>query len=1397
MARQRGIIATTDTGKQVRLAGPPKPERIGGRLVNPEVGFSPTVVKTRKPPPKKRPRPRAQRAGVSVPVGDRQRLSFLPGNDPAQRETLTGRSPYRPPAGPWRESLELLNERRRVEQSIRRSNFSGPLAYLGRTIQKNSQTAQDIITGLPGAAVRGVILGGTALRALGKDPTANASEQIEAAKTLGREGAATGRYYGGLAKDFATRPIWAFENRALEGALAAGLVWSGGGQALGFATRQARPVARAVRGAQQTGSVVGGVRVARAQGRAESIAADRARRARSDTSRPAGAPTPGGLPAASFVFRSADSVMDQAQRAAEVTGNVVGGPTVRRLERIADWGSKSTLEGSRRARDPRVVVTPERDRRGRVIGAVDAQGNPVGPRPEYEINRRPRSSNPLSRSVQRRVLEPAGAAVRRRVDAVTDRVPLLPDSMSRAVRASTRNMAYAVPETTDRTILTEAGSLAKMVGRLRRSSVISPGLRGGLPDSQVETGVTAAAIRAMGAAEDMGGSKTWGRDELITRTRNTLNDPNEKIGRRQRARLEQNLRTLEAIPDEWLDPTTAPKWLNELDGEARRLLRMSSDIKRQMGIISPGSAEWAGRRAQAQLLGARPFRRVRGEAFAPALNDMRLANAISQERQYRRTQGREGKTRQRFANYTDEALEIQEKALRRRGRTIRGRVKGYVRQAREDALSPYNIVGDARARLRRAENALAAARKSGVAAQLERATRDVLDARRSLARQTVRAQRTAYVGSDLPQRAGLAPGEYFPQRSTFRERTGRSVTPTGGPGTRWTPKQEPFNAAVLADRGDISFSPRQIVNALREAVDARERVRVAAAVITRFAVRDGDRLLEGNSARQFVDQMGGDGNVYSIISERQLARISALSSDTEAGQRLMRDLDESINPRSERVYAVPTAVINGWNDALGPAAKGGRWLDQINALWKGGVLALNPRWYFQNFFGMWGQFILGAGADLQAINMASSRAYLDAIPGRISAMGLSQDLGELARRMEGQPTNILGGIIRTGFNLNERLEAVPRRAMFWHAAKRGLRENEFIKGGVMDEGYLARAWLDVVEGAKRGDPGAERILDDVIVETERFMGNYSRYNWLEKNILRRIFPFYGWMRSINRLAFALPVKHPKRAAILSMASLMAYDMYGLERNRLTGYRSGMFVGGRQIGMNTLIGFQTTIPTFRFGSEFGRALEETRLTNPESLLSLVDTTAVDAFRSAAEQAGPLVGIPYTKVSGRTLAGIPLNFSPGYQGYTRTPTGQYERTNPATGQIESGTPATGFLAAAEQSFPLVNTLRNFLAGENRPYADASTIQLGRWYFGGRDPQRAPFLVANDPKNPRVAKTDRISLLSNFFAGVPADRIDPTAIHIQQAEEYKRMWSRLSRAERNVLLGEIQAQERNRRG
>jgi hypothetical protein len=416
----------------------------------------------------------------------------------------------------------------------------------------------------------------------------------------------------------------------------------------------------------------------------------------------------------------------------------------------------------------------------------------------------------------------------------------------------------------------------------------------------------------------------------------------------------------------------------------------------------------------------------------------------------------------------------------------------------------------------------------------------------------------------------LEPGEYFPHQSIAPDAARIFAESNGefsGAGAGMNPRAEQFNTGTLLSRGDIDLSVRPIISALRSAVDARERTRVASGIVERFAVRDQNgRLLEGEEpVKAFVDSSNG---LYQSITGRQLASITSLSMDTAEGQALRRLLDESLGSDANKVYAIPAAVMRGWNDVLKPAGRGGKIIDQIYSLWKGGVLALSPRWYFQNFVGMWGQFALGAGADLQAITMARNPAYADTIPGRIAQSGLADDLGEYARQAGGISSNPFGRIMRGGFSLNSLLEGVPRKAMFWASTKRSLAENNFLRRDTMDEGGLAQAWLDVAQAPQKfgkiaaaarrradvaTDPaikaryleqarvadlnakGANAIIDDAINVTERFMGNYSRYNPLEKKILKRVFPFYGWMRAIHRLAFALPVKHPKRAALLASA----------------------------------------------------------------------------------------------------------------------------------------------------------------------------------------------------------------------------------------------------------------------
>jgi hypothetical protein len=1373
----------------------------------------------------------------------------------------------------------------------------------------------------------------------------------------------------------------------------------------------------------------------------------------------------------SFVFDGRQSQAARQRAASEVTGNRVGGRVFDVTQRIDDWVSDSFVPGSRRYREPDRIAPPAE--------MADADG--VDP---IEVSRRPRSSNPISREIQSltdRFVR--GRLIGGVVDPVRSALsPLgVRSRYESAVRRESRNAAYGVREATDRDVMAIVGPFARMVRDLKGS-----GRSGGLPESEVAQGSAAAALRLMGLNDPGFGSRTAGRDLLIQRIERRIDelDKDKPAARkvnerrdwgRERKGLEENLKTLRSIPDEWLDPETAPKNINDLVAEEQKLSRFASQEKVAMGMISPSAAAWSDVRAQAQLLGAKPAATIRGERSAGFRRDLKEARAVREELRRRTSEPEARKTPgneelDRFSGYTDDALKIIEKARTRRGRTIRQRVQPGIRRAEEDALRPYEnyqaaqsevarlsselqslvrrrdgssfdepleaaiaevergvreavferdraaqrvrmaqqgaramrasqrrsaqrrraaalrdqrraresaefevrraadrlrMARQGRVALSRAETArlrriVAGARRAvpSVAVELgrvfragerkgrastranvttqsgqraygtmlrsdakvyvartrqdavrdtrrdveraketlgvsrgsakvrsraeERALRELEQARRQrdvvrsrripaaprpdrkrtpaeeralrqaaeargnlrgvprqaaaaerrrqriIGRQAVdrqrpvgtprqirskqtelnnarararneraRALRTAYTGYDMPERAGMQPGSYYPARRNQVDRPAMRVAETGGPGAisgaRLTPPQEQFNRGVNFERGDIDFSPQQIVNMVRDAVDARERTAAASAVVTRFAMRDGNgRLITGEAARELASRNPG---FVETITMRQLARISSLSANREAGKRLIRDLEEAVFDNADSVVAIPTAVRRGWTDALGKANPVTRSLEYVNSLWKGGVLALNPRWYMQNFFGMWGQFLLGAGADLQAISMARNSKFLEVIPGRIAANGLAADLGEYAARMQGRGGNPVQRLIRGGFNLNSILESVPRRAMFWSAAKRNLQRNQFMERGVMNEAYLARAWADVVEGVKRGDRGAEAILDETILVTERFMGNYSRYNPFERNVLRVIFPFYGWMRSIHRLAFGLPFKHPKRAALLVMASQMAFEESELNRNLLTAPRSGVFIGNRMIGTSSWNPAMSIADSLRLISEVGGVIEGTKLTSPTSVDEAVAGIATDIFRSAVQQAGPLVGIPYRAITGETPAGIPDRFSPGASGRWSQPTGGYVSVEGATGSESNDPPRKGLLATTEQAFPLVNNARRALAG-GTPTADATLLSLVPWAMAGRPAEDAPYMVVNDPRTPRVVQTDGLSALSNIFLGAPVDRVDWNAAEAREAQALDRLLSALSSTESRKQEGIAQQKAKKKK-
>ena len=948
-------------------------------------------------------------------------------------------------------------------------------------------------------------------------------------------------------------------------------------------------------------------------------------------------------------------------------------------------GSKATVAIPGEA-VPRRVRAPER-----VAPSLDSMGREIMPGAPAAVRRlRPRSSNPITREIQRGITDPAIAAIKRgvgRIEITTGggrRINPMSNSAryERITRKQTRNEGFQFLERADDAVLRQTNVLQKLIrsaARKTKGQVGAAGSRKGRAEQAYYT----AAIRAMGLnnLSKTKTSRTWGRDSLIRQYEKAI----ESQQNPDYARMAQkNIDGLKSIPDEWLDPATAPDFVNQLTREMESTLSKATELKTGAGVISKGTAERSGRRAQEIAAGV-----------------LKPADAV-----------RNAVIKQRTAA---------QKAVR---------LKGELAKIDSDIVAT--------------KAKIAATKKPDpkLAADLTKlqAKRTSKTRQRSAAVKTERDSKLVVEKNSKVVDAaigGMKPGQYFPN---VRQRQPRINVRMGGrpllgESPRMTLPRERINEGVVLREGTAAFTPDISMSAIRDAIDVTGRAQALTNVIEKFVVRGADgKPITDKSAVKLAKESNG---LYVAKSKRELIRV--LRADSKIKEMIMEKMGRKVDPEeiesellaqldelpgTDTQYLIPRAAEKGWKDALGTRQN---LLDDLNSYWKAGVLALSPRWYIQNGFGMSLQFLLGAGTDLQAVRMAASKKYRDSVSAEIASTGLSSDLGQLARGMSGTERNFVKRAIAFGYRMNARLEAIPRRAMYWHAVKKKMRENDMARLR-NDPATLAAAWDDISASAVKGEKWAEDLIDDVILETDRFMGNYSRYNPIERKYLRRVFPFYGWMRAINRLAFALPFKYPKRAALLASASRSMYEMYGDEESALmdpiqgfiTGENNDMFVGS---GIANPL--ESVRPTVQFAGEVSNSLRE------EGISGLSKAPA-QFIQSMYSNITPfLTDIPEVALT-RSALDVPLRFAPGYDDAYRDPqTGDRFGVDPVTGGVGYRTPRVGAEQIVGTNFPMYNLIRRAASGFKTPNTDTSMIDIIKYQAGGRKPKDAARLF--EPPKP----------------------------------------------------------------
>lgn len=250
--------------------------------------------------------------------------------------------------------------------------------------------------------------------------------------------------------------------------------------------------------------------------------------------------------------------------------------------------------------------------------------------------------------------------------------------------------------------------------------------------------------------------------------------------------------------------------------------------------------------------------------------------------------------------------------------------------------------------------------------------------------------------------------------------------------------------------------------------------------------------------------------------------------------------------------------------------------DSATGKWKHTVLALSPRWHVGNVAGN------------VAMAMAAGLGPVDIIKYGMQAKKMIAS-GEI-------PAELLA----SGFHFSEEamssaLTAGPVKGMqkLRHPIQASYQMNQFV-----DDMNRSMIYLE-----KKNSGISDRAAIDGALKAA---GDFSRMTPFERNVIRRVVPFYAWQKHITKLVFRLPLEDPTRVAwtlhLAEMGERLAPDegAEGFNENSIG-------IGGQRLSLNPLNPFASA-----FGMGGGKD-NATRSMNPLIGAALAGVTGASTKR----------------------------------------------------------------------------------------------------------------------------------------------------------------------------------------